>query len=388
MSAISGALIVTLTFLIWNKLGLTNKKAIIISIVVGFIPSFIEESIIGEVYALQFMLTLLFVYTFLIDKWILSSLLFLFACLVSPLSGLAFGMLFLKDRNKNTIMKAFAVGVIALILYISIYAILGSDLLMLLSPDSEVQASRGIIYRIGILGLFIILNFNFLLTYLARGFKVSFISENKVFSSLLFATIPQLLLLFAGATFFIELGSFQLPLFWALAFPLGLSLSELNIKSGLLWLAIILSLGMSYTLWIYPNISIGSSREEAGIWLEKNGYHNISIISPWSVGPSIIKGRDGNSIDAQNQYYFNKPKPENNDLLKTNEDRLIIAEAKKSPLRVSLSELGIPGMKISNYNPETVITIGKTTKLFENDSVLLFEWNKQISTTKHITNRL
>lgn len=386
MSAISGALIVMLTFLIWKKLGLNNKKAIIISIVVGLIPSFVEESIIGEVYALQFSLTLLFVYLFLLNKWILSSIIFLFACLVSPLSGLAYGLLFLQKREKTTILKALAVGAIALSLYLIIYFLLGSDLLMLLSPDSEVQTSRGIFYRIGILGLFVVLNFNFFLIYLIRGFKVSFISENKVISPLLFATIPQLLLLFAGATFFIELGSFQLPLFWALAVPIGIYLSEAKLNSGLLFSAVILSLALNYTLWIYPNTSVGSSREEAGKWLKINGYNEISVISPWSVGPSIIKGRDGIDLDAMNNFYLNKPCPENSDLLKINRDKLIIAESKKMPLRVSLSELGIPGLKINYYNPEKKITVGSVQKIFENESVQLYEWNKNISSSIANTN--
>lgn len=381
ISAISGALIVVLTFLIWKILGLNNKKAIIISLVVGLIPSFVEQSIIGEVYTLQFSLTLLFVYLFLVNKWILSSIIFLFACLVSPLSGLAYGLLFLQKRDKTTILKALAVGAIALFLYLIIFLLLGSDLLMLLSPDSEVKASRGLIYRIGILLIFVVLNFNFFVIYLIRGFKVSFILENKVFSPLLFATIPQLLLLFAGATFFIELGSFQLPLFWALAVPLGIYLSEAKINSGLLFSAIILSLALNYTLWIYPNTSVGSSREEAGKWLKINGYNEISVISPWSIGPSIIKGREGNDLSSMNKFYLNKPCPGNSDLLKTNKDILIIAESKKLPLRVMLSEFEIPGFNINYYNPGKNITVGSVEKIFENESVQLYEWNKNKSSS-------
>ena len=376
ISAVSGALIVALTFLIWKKLGLNNKKSIVIAVVVGLIPSFIEESIIGEVYALQFLFILLFIYNFLSEKLVLSSIFFLFACLVSPLSGLAFGLIFLKERNKSTLLKAFGVGAFAFMTYIIIYLLVGSNLLNLLNPSSQQPDGRGILYRLIALVFFIGINFNFFLIYLAKGTKAALTNEKKYFIPLLVGTTPQLILLLAGSTFFIELGSFQLPVFWALAFPLGIYLSEINYKSILPWSALALSLILSYFLWINPNTIKGSARENAGIWLKNNGYNNISVIGPWSVGVSILKGREGSNIDSLNNYYLNKPCPEDADLLKTNEVSLIIAEAKKDPIRLAVSKLGIPGLNITLYDPVKEISIGKTKKLYENDYVSLYQWNK------------
>jgi len=381
VSAISGALIVVLTFLIWKELGINTKKSLLIAIAVGIIPSFIEEAIIGEVYALQFLFTLLFIYSFIIDKWILSSFFFLLACLVSPLSGLAFGLLFLKNRNKSTLIRAIGVGAIALILYLSIYIGIGSNLFDLLNPSSQQPAGRGIIYRILILGFFIALNFNFLLIYFVKGLKISFENEKQLLLPLIVASLPQLLLLVAGSTFFIELGSFQLPIFWALAFPLGIYLADIYSNSKLLWVAIVCSFVFSYVFWVNPNNTIGSAREEAGTWLKENNYNNISVVGPWSVGISILKGRDGNSIDSLNNYYLNKPCPNNEDILKINKDKLLIAEAKKTPLRVSFSKLGIPGTKLRLYDPVKEITTGNTVKIFENNHVLIYEWTNQDSLT-------
>jgi hypothetical protein len=386
VSAISGALIVVLTFLIWKKLGLNNKKAIIISAIAGLIPSFVEESVIGEVYAIQFLFILLFFYTFLIDKWIWSTFFFLYACLISPLSGLAFGLIFINRRDKTTLVRAFAVGVIALTFYIIIYLAIGSNMMKLFAPSSQDPIGRGVIYRIIALIFFIVLNFNFLIIYLIKGLKFTYDNEKKNIIPLFMATTPQLLLLFAGSTFFIELGSFQLPLFWALAFPLGIYLSEINYKSKLLWLVIILSMALNHSLWIAPNNVVGSSREEAGIWLKNNGYNSLSIVAPWSVGISILKGRDGSSVDSLNTYYYDKPCPVNEDLLYTKKDKLIIAEAKKMPYRVALSKLDFTGLEINLYDPTEIITIGKTKKIFENQYVLLYEWAN--SENKSLVNQI
>ncbi len=136
ISAISGALTVVLTFLIWKKLNLTTKQSLIIALIVGLIPSFWEESIIGEVYALQFLFILLFFYSFLSEKWIWSGFFFLYACLISPLSGLSFSLILLKSKDKETLLKAFWIGLTSLIVYLLIYFSIGSNLLDLLNPPS------------------------------------------------------------------------------------------------------------------------------------------------------------------------------------------------------------------------------------------------------------
>jgi len=376
VSAISGALIVALTFLIWNNLNIEKFKAITIAIVVGLIPSIWEHSIIGEVYALQLLFILLFIFAFVKDKIILSALAFMFANLVSPLSALSFGLVFLKPFSKKTITKAIISGSIALALYIGIYSLIGANLLELFSPLSSEQEERGFLYRSAMLIIFIALNFNFFILYLLKGFKLTWQNESRKIIYLLLATTPQLLLLFLGSTFFIELGSFQLPIFWALAFPLGIYLSQINIKSlsfisSSLGLIIIM-----YFMWISPNNTIGASREEAGNWLKENGYENNSIIGSWDSSIGVLTGKNNYSLEALNKYYFDKSCPTNMDILKTKMEKIVIAEQKKIPLRIMLAELNIPGMKLDLYNPKKEITTGKVTKLFENETVFLYNWEK------------
>ncbi len=376
VSSICGALIVGLTFLIWKELGIDKKKSVIIAFTVGFIPSIWEESLIGEIYAMQLLFILLFVYSFLRNKIFISIITFTFANLISPLSGLSFGLLLLKPWHKNTLKKIFLIGGVSLAVYLLIYFLIGSNLLNLLNPLSTEQEGRGIIYRIVVLIVFIILNFNFFSLYLYKGLKETFKAEKEKITKLLLATLPQLLLLFLGSTFFIELGSFQLPIFWALAFPLGYYLSTINFRNLYFALSFMGLVILSYTLWIYPNTKIGSSREAAGKWLKKKGYDNISIIGSWEPGINVLYGRDGFNLAELNKYYFDAPFPSENEIKCTKKDSVLIVSQKKTPLRILFSYLHITSMNIPKYEPKRKIKTGIISKLYENDSVLLYKWKK------------
>lgn len=376
ISALSGSLIVVLTFILWQTLGIDKVKSITIAVIVGLIPSFWEESVIGEVYALQFMFVLLFIICFVKDRIFLSSLFFTYANLVSPLSGLAFGLIFLKGFNKETVKQAIIVGGIALIIYLTIYSVIGTNLLDLLNPSNPNPEGRGIEFRIIAFVGFIVLNFNFFAYYLFKGTIRTFNDLRKISLTLILATLPQLLLIFTASTFFIELGSFQLPVFWALAFPLGYYISSVKINKYYFVIALIGAMSLSYTLWIRTNIIVGKEREDAGKWLRINGLNEIPVIAPWSVGVSIVQGRNGSSLKAIEKYYIEKAYPDNEDILDTKKDELIIASAKKMPLRVALSNIQLRGLKIEHYNPLHEIKIGKIKKIYENDAVTLFKWDK------------
>ncbi|MCB9211399.1 MAG: hypothetical protein H6610_10110 [Ignavibacteriales bacterium] len=376
ISSISGSLIVILTYFIWRNLNFSNRISITTSVIVGLVPSFWEQSVIGEVYALQYAFVMAFVLAYLKDKLILSSLFFMYANLVSPLSGLAFGLIFLKGYSKNNFKNAFIVGSTALLTYVVVYSIAGTNILDLLNGFDHAPENRGLTYRTIAFFGFILVNFNFFIFYLIKGIKLSFSELKNTLINLAVATSPQLLLILLGATFFIELGSFQLPVFWALAFPLGYYLSKVKINKYYFAISLIATVAFTYSLWIRTNIVVGKEREEAGKWLRVNGFNGISVIGPWSVGVSVIQGRDGSNLNALQNYYIEKSCPGNEDLTKTQKDKLIIASAKKLPFRVAISKINLSGLNLDHYNPFDKITNGNLEKLYENDSVSLFKWEK------------
>lgn len=376
ISAIFGSLVVVLTFLIWQYVGIKKRTSIIIAVSFGLVPIFWEHAIIGEIHTMQMFFTLLFLYSFLKDKLVISSIAFLIANLVSPLSGLAFGLILLKGFNKTILTKAILVGSSALILYLIIFYLLGADLSNIFGTVSHQPTGRGIPYRIIIILFFILINFNLLIFYLIKGFKKTFRKEKTYCVNLALATIPQFLLIFISAGFFIELGSFQLPVFWALTFPLGVYLANIRLKSIFFITAVILSFALTQTVWISPHYSVGSSLEEAGSWLKTNKLSDISLIGTWGACIHAIYKRNGANVNYLNKYYFDKPEPNDLDLLKTKKETLIIVKQKKKWMRKTLSTMKIPGLVLNEYDPIKLISSGTVEKLFENDAVVLFRWKK------------
>lgn len=376
VSAISGALVVLLTYLIWINIGFNKRRSLFIAVTFGLIPTVWEHSTIGEVHALQMLFILLFVYSFFRKRFVFSAISFLIANLITPLSGLAFPLLFLKEFNKRNLIISFFIGGASLILYFLIYYFLGADLLLLLKPAGEHPIERGIIYRIFTLGIFILLNFGFFSFYFIKGTKQFYYEFKPLLLRLAFASLPQVLLVFISAGFFIEYGSFQILLFWAMAVPTGYIISEIKLKSVYFIFALIFSFSLTYSLWLSPHITIGSSLEDAGRWLSNNGYEDVCLIGPWNVGINIISSRNELKLESLNNYYFDNPRPSDKDLIKTNEKDLIIATSKKIALRKILSDTKIPGLSIEDYNPISNIESGTIRKLYENNFVCLYSWEK------------
>ncbi len=375
VSAISGGFIIGLTFLIWLELGLSKRKALIISLVTGLVPSIWFHNTFGEVYALQLLFILLFAYMFLKGRIFLSALAFLFANLVSPVSALAFSFVFLAGWEKKTLRNAFITGLIALAIYVLVYTAIGSNLLNLLNPLGTEIEGRSVFYRIGVLIFFIVLNFNFFLIYLIKGIKLARRNNTVIFTRLLLAIIPQLILLFLGSTFFIELGSFQIPLFWGLAFFTGFAISELTTNVRKVALPLIGSVLITIFFWHVPDRLAAIDRHNAGQWLKGKGI-NTKIIGDWNTSVGVILSKDDMNLNFLTNNYYDCPCPTEKDIRMTNEDSLIIIACKKNILRQKLAELPVQGLKIEPYNPSEVISTGKTEKIYENNSLVMYYWTK------------
>ncbi len=376
VSAFSGAFIVGLTFLIWVKLGISKYRSLIISVFTGLIPSIWFHNTFGEIYALQLVSILSFLYFFLSKKYILATIAFLFACLVSPLSGLSFSLILLADWKKEIFIKAFFVGFAALVLYTLIFIAIGSDVLKIFDQLQNEYAGRSFLYRLFILILFLLLNFNFFILFFIKGWKQAQSETKTLFQKLQLALVPQLFLLFLGSTFFIELGSFQIPLFWGLAFPVGLALSNVKLYSPKVILPLLGSIILTIVLWQIPDRIMAIDRHDAGEWLKANRYTKIKVIGDWYSSIAVILERNNWNFKILSDDYFDRSYPSDSDFLATGEDSLIVVCSKKPKLRKLVSKLPIEGFKLNIYNPAKRLKSGKTEKVYENDSVILYKWKK------------
>lgn len=376
VSSVSAAFAVLLTYLIWLKLGFHNRISLIAAVLFALLPSFWEKALLGEIHSLQMLFILLYVYTFLNKKYIYSTAAFLAANLITPLSGLAFGLAYLGGFSKKLFYRSIIIGLVSLLLYTLIFYMIGSDFSIILNETVSHKGNRGLTYRIGILIFFTILNFNVFTPQIISGIKRFYSLKPNLLYVLMIATIPQLLLLFTSSSFFIEKGSFQIPLFWALTLPVGIAISNMNLKSKRFIISSILFVVAAAVLWFYPHWEMSKSYCEAGAWLKQNKYQNYSIIGPWTVSIPIISERNGNDICVLNKYYYDFPSPSDIELIKTGKEKLVISDYNKTYLRKELSNLGIPGLTLNKYDPTNTIKIGKVEKIYKNKFVTLYLWVK------------
>jgi hypothetical protein len=376
LSSLSASLSIVLTFLICMNIGIHRKPAIYISGLFGIVPSFWEHAIIGELYSLQMLFILIYVYGFLKNNIFVAISAFWISNLISPLSALAFPLFLLGGINKKNTIKALLVGASSFVLYIIVILITGMDLARLAGEVGVASEGRGIFYRIIVLSIFIILNFHLFLIYFFRGTQKLILERKNLIIALLIGIIPQLLLIFVSSGFFIEHGSFQLLLFWAIAIPVGYSIAATNFKTPYSIISLIVSFILTYFIWTSQHNNTGSALKEAGIWLKENNYEKVSIIGPYDVAINMIEYRDGRNMEYLNNYFFDKPMPTMEDIIMTGKDRLIIAHNKKIPIRKLAADTGIPGLEIKRYEPIRLIDKGVIRKIFENNIVELYDWQK------------
>ena len=376
VSAVSGGFIVGLTFLIWLELGLPKFTAFIVAVVVGFIPSIWYHNLIGEAYSLQLFSILLFLYLFLRNNIVLATVAFLFAALVSPISGLSFSLLLLAPRNKDSLIKAFTVGFFALLIYILIFYLIKGDILGAFLAVNPNRGDRSALWKIYKFSLIIILNINFFLFYLFKGCFVAWKRYKNHLNFLFIAITPQLIFIFLDRQYLTELGDFLLLILWALSFPIGLALTELKQKKTSVYLSFIGTVIISLTIWFLPNKQIATARNEAGYWLKQEIFEKMKIIGGWKNSIGISLARYGWDFEKLSNNYFDKDNPNTSDLLKTGEKSLIIVSHRWNHLRVQLSKLPISELEINKYDPSESIKNGLIQRIFENDAVIIYRWDK------------
>jgi hypothetical protein len=375
ISAIAGALAAGLTVLISRQLGFSKRRSLTIAAVAGIIPSIWYHSLIGEVYALQLFAILLFLYYFLKGRQVLSTLAFLFACIVTPLSGLAIAFVFLKGASKKITRRAFFVALAALAVYLAIYYIIDPRFLAKYAFLRH-TVCEPLAWRVYKLAQYVFINYNFLLILLLIGLRLLWREQKKLLSGLMLAALPQIVLVIGLPGFLKEYGAFQLPLFWLLAFPTGLALAGLK-KMRWGHAAMVGSALITIFVWIIPCQQTGLARLKAGVWLAARVPAKMTIVGDWrsSIGVAIGKYDWGFEEIAGN--YVECTHPTEEDLYETKLDSAIIVTYKWPAWRQKLADLSVPGLQIHRYDALKWFSAGTIHSLYENSAVRIYLWRRR-----------
>ena len=379
LASICGSLVVGFTFLIWLHLGLQKYISFIIAMVVGLIPSIWCMSLIGAVYSLQLLSIVLFLYFFLRNHIFLSSLTFLFANLVSPLSALSFPLLFLKSQDKETLRTAFYIGFFALLAYFLVYYLINSNVLLTFKIASMGYAKRSIFWNFSKFGIVLILNINFLLIFLVSGSGLAWQKHRNLVYGLLPAFMFQLSLPFYKSGFLSIINPYLLLLFWILSFPTGLALAQYDKIRSSIVLAFVGLFVLTQLVCMIPNKHIGVALNEAGKQLRSQAPAEIKIVGNWNSTIAVVIGKYGPDFEKISSKYIEFTFPSEADLLRTGENSLIVVISKRPYWRKELSKLPISMFKIKDKNFSEQNFCGSIQLIFENDAVYIYKWDRMLS---------
>jgi len=378
LASICGSLVVGFTFLIWLHLGLQKYASFIISIVVGLIPSIWSMNLVGAVYSLQLLSILLFLYFFLRNHIFLSSLAFLFANLVSPLSALSFPVLFIKSHDKDTFIKAFYIGFIALLAYFLVYYLIDSNILRTFELASKAYTKRSMSWHFLRFGIVLILNINFLLIFLVTGSGLAWQQHRNLVYGLLPAFMFQLILPFYKSGFLSITNPYLLLLFWILSFPIGLAIANYNKLRYTVVFAFTGLFVLTQLVCIIPNKHIGVALDEAGKQLHSRVPEELKIVGHWGSSIGVVLGKYGPDFNKLTSKYIEFEFPSENDLLTTGEDSLIVVISKTPQWKKELSKLPISMFEIKDRNFDEQSFSGSIQLIFENDVVCIYKWDKKL----------
>lgn len=377
ISALSGALAIGISFLIWNQLGLSKQTALIIAAYFGIIPSMWHHSIIGEIYALQLLGILAFVYFFLIDQITFSALFFLFANLVSPLSAFSFPLLFLGYKDRKTFYKAFYCGTLAIGCYFFLFYLLDVSILSLFNIVSTSE-SRSFLWKIYKFSFIILLNINFFLFYLIKKYRLIFEKYKKIILVLLFSIIAQFIYIFANPEFMSQLGSFYLLIFWGISFPVGIIVMEVK-NDYFFYFSVVGTVFITLIFWNLEDKQIAVARNNAGWWLRAEIPQNIKVVGDWHNTIHVMFAKYGWDLKKVNDLYIERSYIGEDELNELCEDSVLLVIPKRFGLQAKISKWLFPDLKINKYNLNDDFRNSNLRQLYENDLVAIYRWDKNVA---------
>jgi hypothetical protein len=375
VSALAGALTVCLTFLLGRDLKLTHSQSLWVALVTGFFPSIWYHSLVGEVYSVQLCCIVAFGLFFLRGRVALALLAFLAAMLVSPLSALSCTMVFLAADRKGYLRDAIFVGLFSALSYVALSLIFnpqvfGDAHLIHTTAETGIQA---VLERVVRLLLILLINLNVAVPALVLGSSMLLSSQRALSARLLCVALPQLVFLGLDHQFFVELGSFQLPLFWVLTFPIGLYIASRPKKRWAL-VQIAAAVIMTISVWLVPNTRTGAAYEQAGVWLQAREPGILDSVGAYDATMVVMVTKYQWNIKEVLAHQPDLSGLNEKQLEATALDPILIVETKEGTLRRLAGKL--PRVGDQQWDPSRNLKQDSYEKLYENDYITLYKWRR------------
>jgi hypothetical protein len=370
VSAGAIALAMAATFALWRRLGLLKREAGAIAVATLLVPSIWYHGTIGEVYALQLCLCVLFALFFADERLFPAALFFFLALLVSPLSVFAAPLLLLPRGRPRLLKQAAIVGAAAAALYAPVATMIRSSLKVGFSDLGASASATGPLEQIGRLGLILVVNLAWCSPWLLLGARR--LLALRAALALSATAIVQLAMAVSAKDFLVELGSFQLLLFWVCAVPIGLGLARARSLSSVAGTVAVSAL-LTSALWLVPNASTGRELEDLAHELHGRFQRPIEFVGPYNETWPTVLSYYGWDYRAATRHFHETEEVSARQLARLGEPEAVLL-LRRGGLRERLAAVFPAWVAAKRPMPEELRgALG--TKIAANDAVAAYYWH-------------
>jgi len=374
LSSVAGALSVGLSFLIWIRLGVARERALIASVLYGLTPAIWHNTLIGEVYSLQYLFVFLFLYFFFHHKSGLSAFSFALANLVSPISGFAFSLIMIGKRTGKSFIQAILVGLLAVGMYLLMVTLL--DINFLRAFDAISAAQHNLLWKGYKFSMILLLNIHLFFVFILRAPKTDGIKNPTSTLFLLLGTSPYLLMGFYDSQFLVEKGSFLSMLFWACALIIAQRVQFDNKSLKILIFCALANVVVYFLFWKMPDVQIAQARHDAARELHKSCLSHLKIVGSWSHAVGLIVERDGWDLRYLSDTFIDIPNPTEQDLLRLHQDSLLIVLFNREGWIARTSKRFFPTSLANLYDFKAGLVDGIVEEKVRNNYFIVCLWRR------------
>ncbi|MBC7188472.1 MAG: hypothetical protein H5U38_15725, partial [Calditrichaeota bacterium] len=288
-----------------------------------------------------------------------------------------FPLVFLGGWKKSVVRSAAIVGAVAVLGYMAVHVLLGASPFAFIKGVGHEAVGRPLPYKLLCLVGILIVNLNALLFLLAKGWMVCLRERRAQLFTLALATAPYLCLPLVSADFLVDKGCFLLPLFWALAMPIGIAIAQGKLlRTGVL-LSLLAVIVVTVAVWTLPSQRLASHRAAVGVALRARFGDGIKVMGDWGTALPITVSLVGWNYERVASHYFDVSCPAEADLRASGEDSVLIVVGRKGWLRRQVAKLPLPGFAVKDCVPRVPGDDGQLQRVLTTDHLSVYLWTRR-----------
>jgi hypothetical protein len=140
----------------------------------------------------------------------------------------------------------------------------------------------------------------------------------------------------------------------------------------------LVALAVTYGLWVFPSERDGRERHEAGVQLQSVTGDDVKVFGNWNAGIGVALGMFGWDFEELSSRYVQLDSPEEEKLLKSDQQSAIVVEFLRERLGLSSWYAKIGMAQAMGSGADVVATFRKSalTPLYDGEGMRVYRWER------------